>query len=420
MNILIVSQCSKGALTETRRILDQFAERKGERTWQTAITLQGLETLRSMLRKTARRNTAVACHWIRGRNHSELMWIVGDASQFNAEGAVPTNITMRNILRAKDENDWHTAEDIRLVCSLAALLHDFGKSSRAFQQKLTTQKAVADPLRHEWVSIRLLEAFVNGGSDKDWLQRLASINGVPAEKTFLKNLLSRVHRDGKDSAVPQPFKQLKNAPLAQLICWLILCHHRLPVQRGTRGDFNPRILKYLPVSFLPPWNSSRLEDSENKVIEKCWQFPVGLPLQDAEWQKRASHLATKVLERPQLLSQHSWIDNPFLAHVSRLCLMLADHYYSSLPARNPSKNRRKDILYANTDRRTGHVNQTLGEHLTGVAQNAGRIMRILPRLENHLPRIARHKGFKRRSSVRRFQWQDKAFDVAVSLLISDN
>ena len=29
MNILLVSQCDKRALTETRRILDQFAERRG-------------------------------------------------------------------------------------------------------------------------------------------------------------------------------------------------------------------------------------------------------------------------------------------------------------------------------------------------------------------------------------------------------
>ena len=32
MNVLLVSQCSKNALKETRRILDQFAERRGERT----------------------------------------------------------------------------------------------------------------------------------------------------------------------------------------------------------------------------------------------------------------------------------------------------------------------------------------------------------------------------------------------------
>ncbi|MBN8798353.1 MAG: type I-F CRISPR-associated helicase Cas3, partial [Stenotrophomonas nitritireducens] len=134
MNILLISQCEKRALSETRRILDQFAERRGDRTWQTAITQEGLDTLRRLLRKTARKNTAVSCHWIRGRDHSELLWVVGDARRFNAEGAVPTNTTCRNILRPHDENDWHTAQPIRLLAQLAALLHDLGKASIAFQE----------------------------------------------------------------------------------------------------------------------------------------------------------------------------------------------------------------------------------------------------------------------------------------------
>jgi CRISPR-associated endonuclease/helicase Cas3 len=62
MNILLISQCDKRALTDTRRILDQFAERRGDRTWQTPITEAGLDTLRKLLRRTARKNTAVACH----------------------------------------------------------------------------------------------------------------------------------------------------------------------------------------------------------------------------------------------------------------------------------------------------------------------------------------------------------------------
>ena len=79
MNVLFVSQCAKRALTETRRILDQYAERRGDRTWQTPITQAGLDAVRRLLRQRARKNTAVACHWIRGRDHSELLWIVGDA-----------------------------------------------------------------------------------------------------------------------------------------------------------------------------------------------------------------------------------------------------------------------------------------------------------------------------------------------------
>ena len=54
MNVMFVSQCSKRALTETRRILDQFAERRGNRTWQTPITQAGLDTVRKLLRALAR------------------------------------------------------------------------------------------------------------------------------------------------------------------------------------------------------------------------------------------------------------------------------------------------------------------------------------------------------------------------------
>ena len=99
MNILLVSQCQKNALTETRRILDQFAERCGDRVWQTPITQAGLDTLHKMLRQTARKNTAVACYWTHGKNLTELLWIVGDKSQFNSVGLVPKKLTIRNILR---------------------------------------------------------------------------------------------------------------------------------------------------------------------------------------------------------------------------------------------------------------------------------------------------------------------------------
>ena len=185
MNILLVSQCSKNALTETRRILDQFAERRGERTWQTPITQAGLDTLYRLLRKTARKNTAVACHWIRGKNHSELLWIVGDARQFNERGATPTNLTRRDVLRATSENDWHAAEDIRLLARLAALFHDLGKASDTFQTKLRNATPVADPHRHEWVSLRLFEAFVGPDchDDHDWLLALARFVAVRKRRT---------------------------------------------------------------------------------------------------------------------------------------------------------------------------------------------------------------------------------------------
>ena len=127
MNVLFISECSKYALPETRRILDQFAERFGRRTWQTHITMQGLNTVKKLLKHKARRNSAIACHWIRGQDRTDLMWIVGNASRFNERGVVPTNSTERDVLRRKDENDWHTISDIKILSSISALFHDFGK-----------------------------------------------------------------------------------------------------------------------------------------------------------------------------------------------------------------------------------------------------------------------------------------------------
>ncbi|MEC8484888.1 MAG: HD domain-containing protein, partial [Pseudomonadota bacterium] len=186
MNILLVSQCSKKALQETRRIIDQFAERTGDRTWQTAITEQGLATLRKLLKKTARRNTSVACHWIRSNNRTDLKWIVGNPRRFNSEGTVPTNVTGRDILRAQDENVWHTAEDMRLVACIAALFHDVGKANQAFQDKINPRKKTDsfEPYRHEWVSLRVFEAFVQTAiagvepsqQDQAWLTALTLID----------------------------------------------------------------------------------------------------------------------------------------------------------------------------------------------------------------------------------------------------
>lgn len=153
MNILLVSQCKKNALTQTRRIIDQFAERCGERTWQTPMTADGLQTLYKLLRKTARKNTAVACYWTHGKNLTDLLWTVGDKSQFNQQGRIPTNRTKRNILRNDSENSWQYATSIQVIATIAALLHDLGKATVGFQDKLRKSRSAGDPYRHEWISL---------------------------------------------------------------------------------------------------------------------------------------------------------------------------------------------------------------------------------------------------------------------------
>lgn len=98
MMVTFVSQCEKKALNRTRRVLDAFADRIGDNTWQTVITQDGLIAVKKLLRKTASKNTAVACHWIRSRSRSELVWIVGNRDQFNAQGIVPVNLTTKELI----------------------------------------------------------------------------------------------------------------------------------------------------------------------------------------------------------------------------------------------------------------------------------------------------------------------------------
>ena len=95
--VTFVSQCQKKSLTRTRRVLDAFANRIGDNTWQTVITEDGLIAVKKLLRKSASKNTAVSCHWIRSRSRSELVWVVGNRSQFSQEGIVPVNTTSKEL-----------------------------------------------------------------------------------------------------------------------------------------------------------------------------------------------------------------------------------------------------------------------------------------------------------------------------------
>ena len=417
MNVLLVSQCDKRALTETRRILDQFAERRGDRTWQTPITQDGLNTLRRLLRKTARKNTAVACHWIRGRDHSELLWTVGNSLRFNAQGSTPTNTSKRNVLGKADENDWHSHEDIHLLTALAALLHDLGKSCAAFQARLHGKLTGRNQYRHEWVSLRLFEAFVGKDDDSAWLARLAAPTSME-DTSWLRNLRC----DGLDRDAPPPFQSLAHAPLAQAIGWLVLTHHRLPERpresNGEKPAFTVAGLTDILNQVEANWNEIPTTDLQADIVP-YWHFPDGLPVTAVHWHQQATRIALRLLKlcaRPDRNKPFSWLSNPYVMHISRLCLMLGDHHYSSLTdsalrVRVPAGYR----LYANTEGSNGKLSQSLDEHLLGVAWHSQEVIHALPRFDEHLPRLGKHKKLRQRSAQERFRWQDKAAEMAATM-----
>ncbi|WP_406802458.1 hypothetical protein [Alkalimarinus alittae] len=75
MMVTFVSQCEKNALKKTRRVLDAFADRIGDNTWQTLITQEGLLAVKKLLRKTASKSTAVSCYGLWGKGISLMKWV---------------------------------------------------------------------------------------------------------------------------------------------------------------------------------------------------------------------------------------------------------------------------------------------------------------------------------------------------------
>ena len=185
MIVTFVSQCEKKALPRTRRVLDAFANRIGNNTWQTVITEDGLMAVKKLLRKTVTKNTAVSCHWIRSRRRSELLWIVGNRQKFNNAGIVPVNSTRKDVfmdittMKPKQDEFYantylqplalhsfavgyiarklleQTVNDddyfqLANIAFLAGILHDLGKLEHQFQDwtKKGKQKEPDDDGQH--------------------------------------------------------------------------------------------------------------------------------------------------------------------------------------------------------------------------------------------------------------------------------
>jgi len=419
MMVTFISECNKKALNRTRRVLDAYANRIGSNTWQTVITQEGLLTVKKQLRKTATKNTAVSCHWLRSRSRSQLVWIVGKKDKFNENGIVPVNTTKTDVHRP-DEFHLNT-EVVALLSHVAGLFHDVGKSSALFQKKLGPSPDCGsyEPYRHEWVSLRIFQAFIDGKNDKDWLEQLANIDSVSEDKMLI-NLASL--RDGIAVNPINPFKILP--PVAKLVAWLVVSHHKLP--QYPKNEDNPPTFenmdKWLTDNFEACWNSPQClkDDWRGDVVAKNWIFPKGTPLKSTHWQTQASIAAKNILLCDRMFTQ-DWFDQHFTAHLARLSLMLSDHYYSS---KKETTLEWQDInynAYANTAKDEfgkKYQKQKLDEHNIGVGINAYRIARVLPHLKTELPSLKRNSAFKCKTPSdyeKSYGWQDKAYDLSLRI-----
>ena len=406
MMVTFISQCEKNALKKTRRVLDAFANRIGDNAWQTIITQEGLATVRKMLRQTASKSTAVSCHWIRSRSRSQFLWVVGNTTKFNHQGHVAVNWTEKSLLTTDSNNDWKYLPLIKSITQLAALLHDWGKASKLFQDKLNPAIKTpfkGDPIRHEWISCLIFHAFIKSSGDfsddKPWLQMMINETWDEAQ---LKNFS---HLQEK-----KPLHQLPNA--ATLIMWLIVSHHRLPLPKEDLGNYSGRKNKDLQAmlnKITMKWGYQNLYDEQQykEYVDDCFCFPQGLLLSSITWKNKLKQWAKDLFHHLHLvdaaMNDGSW---RVVLHHSRLCLMLGDHYYSSQQADDSWQS--ELLLFANTNEKR-ELKQKLDEHLVGVAKIALNTTKLLPYFETE-PEVATELDALKPSSnaPKQFRWQDNA------------
>lgn len=407
MMVIFVSQCEKNALKKTRRVLDAFADRIGDNTWQTVITEDGLITVKKMLRQTATKSTAVSCHWIRSRSRSQLLWVVGNRRKFNSEGVVAVNSTKRKI--QGDESNWQYLPLIRALTALAALLHDWGKATKLFQKKLkaTNTAKCGDPIRHEWISCVLLDAFIryNQREGKQWLIELANGN-IDSSKL-------------KSAIIIEPQKLVvEHDHTAQLLLWLIVSHHRLPLPKNDAKDtykdckeISTTTMATVLKQVAQNWGYENRKDEAlyQQRVQQCFEFPEGFLQQSKLWLKDVKRWANKLSELQPMIEQV--IDNQvvrLVLHHARLSLMLGDHHYSSQD--KDDKWVSEIPLFANTDRKTKNLKQKLDEHLVGVKKSALEVINLLPTLEkmpdDELTAVFDNVELKK-ASKGNFTWQQK-------------
>lgn len=360
MHITLISACERRAVKRSRAVLDSYAIRTGERSWATPITLEGLRELRSLLKTSATRQTAVACYRNEGRERMRLLWVVGARDAFGPDGHFPAG-TMR---RKRRQPPWLPV--VSLLAQAAGLAHDLGKAGSYFAGKLARAvaepeaKVEADPVRHEWLSMRVLQLRRRG---KDW----------PGAWSALTRARPMEDMDGlEDRGVFGP---------ADALDYIVATHHRL---------FGPRDTP----SSTPTCDRHVLDAGQARQLALAGELPAEIL---SELDRALARLNRRAGERPPAF----WRGAAVLA---RAALILADHEVSSRPVVLGVKG---CGLYANT--KNGVFDQPLCWHLQTVSRRAAdfawriaglRLPGLATETVEHILSPADERG--------RFAWQNRA------------
>jgi CRISPR-associated endonuclease/helicase Cas3 len=374
MKNIVFTVFAKGMdnLSDVRLILDAVAHRIARDAWQGAFSDEALERVHGALKRLVRRKVCIVARQVAGFSHKHLdvLWTVGTARILGAQGDWIVRARAQPSSRSSQSSEMRLAGRI---AHAAGAYHDLGKNTAGFQAKLLRSEPVADAFRHELLTLAQLRGVAWGAQLANWKLAMPCV--------------------GASRPV--------GAGASQSLDWvehLILTHHRLP---GA--------------------NDHELDLAADRHVNASQQSdPTALAQVDT------------VLAG---VARHDGLKNPIPGRLgfalSRLSLMLADHYVSSVHQDAPGATRqhrpsalRHQILKHLQAPSTANANpdnareQTLGQSLAGHLKAVGAMARVIaPSLANSMWAAgvaALEPGrFEKVAGTRgRFAWQSQAVTMA--------
>lgn len=397
-DIVLISESELRSRKRVAAVLDRYARRMGSDTWITAITDEGLKVLHHTLRRTATRQTAVSC-FQRTPYGLTLLWSVGKSIQALADGSVPVH--RHTVPPAPLPWVWSKA---CLLAQAAGLAHDLGKASSAFQHKLRHQagQPIADPVRHEWLSVHLLQSLVRRLQANPELTQAPPIQDLWADMekhtateiesletlSIAGSVFDKPHWPNPSAAPKTPLGKSKKVQKStgpvgivdafSCLAWLVASHHRFPRTSSAGGlvvdplqdSARYSLETYFRFGEKPkPSELDFVQEASahlEPTLKKLWAKLVRLQAVEAEGLEK---------NRKEKLSSQQRADFWFsMAQLVRPWLVLADHEVSSQNVSTaltfPTK-----ALAANTWRPTGALNQQLSWHLENVGRMSASVVR---------------------------------------------
>ncbi len=383
MHVILICASEKRAIARTAAVLDAYALRIGERTWQSPMTVEGLSEVRAALRRSASKSTAVACWRNDGRTRMRLLWTVGRAKTFARDGAFAVATKTRKVHVELPS----FARAAAVIANASGLAHDLGKYAEAFQNKLHSPTPIADAIRHEWLSAELLD-FLDQGDN----QNNVEIDFSAAWQSATERAINR----RVDSTTGTPFEKALGSA-RDALKFAVVTHHRLPYE-GNAEKKHPMSGAMTPSTYFREGSDRnahrnfigpmpvKLLGRLHKAIQKCdaIEYTGGAPL--LYWRA--------------------------VALFARMALILADHSVSAcqFDGRPPGD---ATEAFANTKKINGRrqPDQPLDWHLGEVGSLAGDLVHKLWSYKPPALCPASRERIDERSGRGRYEWQDRAVDA---------